>query len=150
MRHLTLALSLGLCALSSPAQEAAAATASPSTLAYQAANHAMHAGMDIAFTGNADYDFIVGMIPHHQGAIDMAKIQLQYGQDERVRNLAQAVIDAQEAEIAQMQAWQAEMEAANPTLKAAVADTASQATDTMEATEATEADAAANNDHHAH
>ncbi len=95
------------------------ATPAASTLAYQAANAHMHQGMAIAFTGDADYDFIVGMIPHHQGAIDMAKIVLEHGQSERVKKLAQDIIAAQEAEIAQMRTWQAEIEAAQPELKAA-------------------------------
>ena len=45
----------------------------PSSLAFQAINAKMHEGMDITFTGNADIDFVRGMIPHHQGAVDMAK-----------------------------------------------------------------------------
>ena len=40
----------------------------------------MHRDMDIAFTQNADADFVRGMIPHHQGAIDMAKVALKFGQ----------------------------------------------------------------------
>ncbi len=47
--------------------------AGPSSLAFHAINAKMHEGMDITFTGNADIDFVRGMIPHHQGAVDMAK-----------------------------------------------------------------------------
>jgi uncharacterized protein (DUF305 family) len=65
----------------------------------------MHSAMDIAFTGKSDVDFIKGMIPHHQGAIDMAKVELAFGKDPEVKKLAESVIKAQEAEIAQMQAW---------------------------------------------
>lgn len=77
----------------------------PSTMAFQEANAAMHQGMAIEYTGNADVDFIKGMIPHHQGAVDMAKIVLEHGSDPEVRKLAEAVIAAQEAEIAWMQDW---------------------------------------------
>eukprot|EP01035_Chromulina_nebulosa_P040156 gene40155-54291_t len=48
-------------------------SASAATTAYKAANTKMHKDMDIAFTGDADADFVRGMIPHHQGAIDMAR-----------------------------------------------------------------------------
>ncbi|MBK8182271.1 MAG: DUF305 domain-containing protein [Candidatus Competibacteraceae bacterium] len=81
------------------------AEAAPATAAYKAANAKMHEGMAITFTGNADRDFLAGMIPHHQGAIDMAEVVLQYGKDPKVRKLAQNIIKSQKQEITQMEAW---------------------------------------------
>ena len=77
----------------------------PSSHAFAEANAKMHKDMMVKMTGNADVDFVRGMIPHHQGAIDMAKIELKYGKDPDIRKLAEAVIKAQEAEIAEMNAW---------------------------------------------
>ena len=77
----------------------------PSSLAFNGINMKMHSAMDIAFTGNADVDFVKGMIPHHQGAVDMAKTVLAFGKDPVVRKLAEEVIKAQEGEIALMKEW---------------------------------------------
>ncbi len=75
------------------------------TQAYRDANMAMHQGMDIEYTGNADIDFVTGMIAHHQGAIDMARIVLEHGSDPEIRKLAEGIVAAQESEIAFMRDW---------------------------------------------
>jgi uncharacterized protein (DUF305 family) len=82
--------------------------ASPSTAAFMAANDVMHRDMAIDYTGDADIDFARAMIAHHQGAIDMAKVELEHGDDPAMRKLAEDVIAAQEKEIVFMQAWLAE------------------------------------------
>ena len=84
-----------------------AAEAAPSTRAYQAAMAKMDRGMAIPYTGNADQDFVAGMIPHHQGAIDMARVELRYGHDKALKRLARRIIKAQTREIAFMRRWQA-------------------------------------------
>jgi len=65
----------------------------------------MHVAMNVPFTGDADRDFARMMIPHHQGAIDMATVELQFGKDEETRKLAERIIAAQQQEIAEMNAW---------------------------------------------
>jgi uncharacterized protein (DUF305 family) len=56
-------------------------------------------------TGNVDHDFASMMIPHHQGAIDMAEVELKSGHDPEMRRLAEDIIKAQKIEIAQMHTW---------------------------------------------
>ncbi|WP_248352568.1 CopM family metallochaperone [Anaeromyxobacter oryzae] len=70
--------------------------------AMEAAMARMHSGMDLPFSGDADRDFARMMIPHHQGAIDMAIAELRHGKDERLRRLAQEIIVEQQQEIAVM------------------------------------------------
>jgi len=77
----------------------------PSSLAFHGINAKMHTAMDITFTGNADADFVKGMIPHHEGAVDMAKTVLAFGKDPEIRKLAEEIVRAQESEIALMKAW---------------------------------------------
>ena len=62
----------------------------------------MHEQMHVEYTGDPDRDFARMMIPHHQGAVDMAKVELLYGKDERLKRLAQEIIVEQQQEIALM------------------------------------------------
>ncbi|HLQ19767.1 MAG TPA: DUF305 domain-containing protein [Tabrizicola sp.] len=77
----------------------------PASMAFMEANDKMHQSMMMEYTGNADVDFIKGMIPHHQGAVEMAKIVLEHGTDPEVKKLAEGIIAAQEAEIKWMTDW---------------------------------------------
>jgi hypothetical protein len=75
----------------------------------------MDAGMMVAPSGDPDRDFARMMIPHHQGAVDMALAELRYGHDERLRRLAQAIVIEQRQEIEVMQKILAGMPAGRPT-----------------------------------
>ena len=79
--------------------------ASEATKGYVAAMNTMSMSMATEFTGNADRDFITGMIPHHQGAVDAARVVLAHGSDPEVIAFAKSVIAAQEKEIAFMNDW---------------------------------------------
>jgi uncharacterized protein (DUF305 family) len=74
--------------------------------AYLAENAAamskMMAAMAVKPAGDVDKDFVASMVPHHQGAIEMAQAQLRYGRNEQLRRLAQEIIITQTQEIAAM------------------------------------------------
>jgi uncharacterized protein (DUF305 family) len=73
---------------------------------FKAAGMDMMKKMDtVPYTGNPDVDFRTHMIPHHEGAIAVAKVALQYAKDAETKRLAQSIIDAQEKEVAGMEAW---------------------------------------------
>jgi len=84
---------------------APAASDTAATKGYKAANDKMHKEMGITFSGDADVDFARGMIPHHQGAVDMARVVLAHGKDPELRKLAEGVIAEQEKEIAFLHDW---------------------------------------------
>jgi uncharacterized protein (DUF305 family) len=101
------ALAIAAGALGAVAQERAQA-APPGVTALMKAHDAMMArmrGPGVAYSGDPDLDFVTQMIPHHQGAIDMAKVLLQHGTSFDTRKFAERIITAQESEIAQMTRW---------------------------------------------
>ena len=83
----------------------AASAADDAVADYRAAADRMHMAMDIPFTGDPDADFARGMIAHHEGAIEMARILLEHGEDPELRALAEDIIAAQEREVAILQDW---------------------------------------------
>lgn len=88
-----------------PAGDNAHAHHTPAAIAYMAGMETMNKDMNAAMTGDADRDFVVMMIPHHQGAIDMAKVQLEHGKDPELHGLSREIVAAQESEIALMKTW---------------------------------------------
>jgi uncharacterized protein (DUF305 family) len=76
-----------------------------STKDFKASHMAMMKNMHVPFTGNADVDFRAHMIPHHQGAVEMAQVALKHAKDPETKRMAQKIIDDQEKEIAEMREW---------------------------------------------
>ncbi len=117
MSKFTAFLSLGLLALAPMAASAqqsmpgmdmsATPAAGGSSEAFKAADAKMMKDMDVPLTGDADKDFVAGMLPHHAGAVDMAEVELRYGKDPSLKKLARDIVAAQNKEIAFMKQWQA-------------------------------------------
>lgn len=83
-----------------------AAQLTPMQKEYADSMQVMHEGMEKAiYYQDADTAFAAGMLPHHEGAVEMAKIQLKYGKDPVLRKLAEEIIQAQEGEINLMKEW---------------------------------------------
>lgn len=77
----------------------------PSSAELSAAAEHMHHAMAMPLTGDPDIDFVRAMIPHHEGAVEMARVVVEHGKDPQIRKLAEAIIAAQQAEITLMQKW---------------------------------------------
>lgn len=89
-----------------PSMQVQPATQSAATKAYMEAVERMHAPMTEGIqASDPDVAFVRGMIAHHQGAIDMAKVVLQYGKDEQAKKWANDVIREQQREISEMEEW---------------------------------------------
>jgi uncharacterized protein (DUF305 family) len=88
-----------------PAAESAATQQSEGVNEFKTAMERMHIRMNIAYSGDAEADFVCAMIPHHQGAIDMAATQLRHGQDPQILALARDIISSQQSDIARMRYW---------------------------------------------
>lgn len=85
-----------------PAREAATGEEGAYLAENEAAMNKMMSAMAAKPTGDIDRDFVAMMVPHHQGAIDMAVLELRYGKNERLRRIAQEIIVDQMQEIAAM------------------------------------------------
>lgn len=93
---------LGLVASALLTGAVAAAPADGYASMASAAMDRMMAGMMVKPSGDVDRDFVTMMLPHHQGAIDMAVAELRYGHNEQLKRIAQEIIIDQQQEIAAM------------------------------------------------
>nr|WP_246282269.1 DUF305 domain-containing protein [Paraburkholderia caffeinitolerans] len=89
-----------------PVFAAGSQTVSSDEASFMAENDAamtrMMDGMSVKPTGDVDRDFVAMMVPHHQGAIDMAQAELRYGHNEQLRRIAQEIVVEQQQEIVAM------------------------------------------------
>jgi hypothetical protein len=97
-----LAVILGAAAATYAASPAVRSAEAPFLAENQSAMDKMMAGMTVKRSGDVDQDFVAMMIPHHQGAIDMAQAELRHGTNERLRRIAQEIIVEQQQEIVAM------------------------------------------------
>jgi hypothetical protein len=100
--RLGLALALGTLTAIQATPTPNSAAEAPFLVENQSAMDRMMAGMDVVPSGDVDRDFTAMMIPHHQGAIDMAQAELRYGHNELLRRIAQEIIIDQQQEITAM------------------------------------------------
>src|SRR5437879_527936 len=99
-------LALSCCALATAAMAARAPAGRAFSALLDEAMARMHHGMASAErTGDPDRDFVASMIPHHQGAVDMARGVLLHGKDPALRRLAEGIVADQQTEIAYMRRW---------------------------------------------
>lgn len=92
-------------AVSGPAHVEHAPSPGAGDAAFAASEAAMHEKMAAASSDTVDSAYIAKMIAHHEGAVEMARVALRDSRDPEIRRMAQAVIDAQTREIAEMRAW---------------------------------------------
>jgi hypothetical protein len=88
-----------------PAAGSAKPPLSEASKALDAVMQRMHQEMSLPYTNDVDIDFVRGMIPHHQGAIDQAYVLLRYSKNPRLRRLAGGIIASQKREILFMKKW---------------------------------------------
>jgi hypothetical protein len=99
---MTMILNIGGLTLAHAASPAAPSVEASFLIENKSAMDTMMTGMNVRPSGDVDRDFAAMMIPHHQGAIDMAQAELRHGHNERLRRIAQEIIVEQQQEIAAM------------------------------------------------
>jgi uncharacterized protein (DUF305 family) len=100
--HMTAHRGVGAMPMQMAANQPETSSEAPFLSENDAAMTKMMADMTIKPTGDVDHDFVEMMVPHHQGAVDMAQAELRYGHNEQLRRLAQEIIVTQQQEIAAM------------------------------------------------